>query len=119
MADSTPFSKGQMQVRSRKVPAPEPIVFVNAAEFSASGMEVYMDLGVIPVDAIAAALQAAKDNPGEPPIMDFHVSHRFGMSFHAAALIHQRLTLLLQHSAAQLKDAMPEQVPGTPPEEQK
>lgn len=95
---------GQIQVRSKKVLAKsaEPIVFVNAAEFSAAGMDIYMDLGVVPVDAIGAAMKAHQENPEVPPEMDFHVSHRFAMSIQGAILIHQRLTHLLQQSTAQI-----------------
>lgn len=80
-------------------------MFINAAEFSANGVEVYMDVGVVPVESVSAAMKAAKDNPGVPPQMDFHVSHRFGMTLSAAALISQRLMALLHQSATMFVEA--------------
>jgi hypothetical protein len=99
-----PALPSQMSVASRKVlmrTSEEPPVFINAAEFAAMGMDVFMDVGVTPVESVNAAIQLYKDHPNEPPPVDFHVSFRFGMSIQTAMLIHQRLTQLLQQSVVQ------------------
>ena len=81
-------------------------MFINAAEFSAAGMDVFMDVGVVPVESVSAAMKAAQENPEVPPEIDFYICHRFGMSFQSATLIHQRLTQLLQQSVAQVKEPL-------------
>ena len=113
MTDKPQIPEGQIQVNSKKIfaaPNQEPIVFVNAAEFSAAGMDVFMDLGVVPVDSVGAAIKASQEHPDVPPEMEFHVSHRFAMSFQGAVLIHQRLTQLLQQSNQQISALKEQQV---------
>ncbi len=101
-----PALPGQMHVTSRKIFLPsgeEPPIFINSAEFVGMGMDVFMDVGVVPVESIAAATKTYQANPERPALVDFHVSFRFGMSIQTALMIHQRLTHLIQQSAAQVE----------------
>ena len=88
-----------MPVASRKIlmrTSEEPPVFINSAEFSAMGMDVFMDLGVVPVESFNAALKLFREDPTKPAPIDFHVSFRFGMSIQTALMMYQRLTQLIQ-----------------------
>lgn len=97
---------GQVPVISRKVlmrSSEEPPVFINSAEFTMMGMDVFMDVGVVPAESLAAALKIFQESPGKPAPVDFHVSFRFGMSIQSAVMIHQRLSQLIQQSVAQMQ----------------
>jgi len=74
----------------------EPPVFVNSVEFSSMGMDVFMDLGVVPVESFNAALKLFREDPSKPAPVDFHVSFRFGMSVQSAMMMYQRLVQLIQ-----------------------
>jgi len=113
----TAVPPGQMPVTSRKVfmrSGEEPPIFINSAEFAGMGMDVFMDVGVVPVESVTAAAKIYQENPAKPGLIDFHVSYRFGMSIQAAMMIHQRLSQFIQSAAAQMQ-TMAEQV--KPPEE--
>lgn len=109
MADNPimpPPLPGQMPVISHKVlmrSSEEPLTFINSAEFAASGMDVFMDVGVVPVESVHAAAVQYKADPSKPAPVEFHVSYRFGMSLQSAIMIHQRLTLLIQQSAMNIQ----------------
>lgn len=108
----------QMRVNSRKVFGPEKeTVFINSAEFSGIGMEIFMDVGIVPVESMNQAIKSHNEDPKNIPSVDFHVSHRFGMSIQSAVLIHQRLTQLIQQSARMFGDFIQEQPPSDPPTE--
>jgi hypothetical protein len=92
-------SFGPMQVTSRKHfmhTSDGPPTFINSVEFAAMGMEVFMDVGIVPVESVASAAKLYQENPTEAVPVDFHISFRFGMSFQAAIMMHQRLTQLVQ-----------------------
>ena len=61
-----------------------------------------MDLGVITAEAAAAGAKIYAGTPGVPAPVDFLVTFRFGMTIQAAAVIHQRLSLMLQASGVQI-----------------
>jgi len=63
------------------------------------GMDVFMDVGVVPAESLGAAVKFSNENPGVPAPVDFHVSFRFGMSVQSAIMIHQRLSQLIQQHA--------------------
>jgi hypothetical protein len=92
----------QIQAQTKKMflrsgdAAPSP-KYVNNVEFSAVGMDVFMDAGTVPPEAIR---DAAASN-AQPPTVEFFIDFRFGMSLQSAVLMHQRLTELLQASAKQ------------------
>jgi hypothetical protein len=102
---------GQMPVVSNKIvrASEEPPVFINSAEFSGMGMDVFMDVGIVPVESISVATKTYQENPDKPPSVDFHVSFRFGMSVQSAILIHQRLSQFLQQSVSQASAYMERQ----------
>jgi hypothetical protein len=105
---------GQMPVSSRKIfmrTSEEPPVFINSAEFASAGMDVFMDVGVVPVESIVAAAKVYREHPDKPAPIEFHVSFRFGMSLQAAILIHQRLTQILQQGAAAQQEGQEPPVP--------
>jgi hypothetical protein len=99
--------QGQMQIIPKKVilRPEDPRFFVNAAEFSGNGMDIFMDLGVITPESAAEAAKLYKEHPGAPVPVDFAVSFRFGLTVQTAILLHQRLALLLQQAAV-VSDSM-------------
>jgi hypothetical protein len=113
--DEQELPKGQMRVNSKKVflsSSEGPPIFINAAEFAANGIEVYMDVGVVSVESVNRASQAFQMDPTVIPDIDLQVSHRFAFSMQAAALIHQRLTAMLQESAKTLNVAKSPELEG-------
>jgi hypothetical protein len=92
-----------MPVVSQKILSPTadgtPRVFINSAEFSGAGMDVFMDVGVVPIESMGAAAEQFKRDPSAPAKIEFHISFRFGMSLQSAAMIHQRLTQFLQRAS--------------------
>ncbi len=106
----TAITAAQIAAKSRRVfsrsdeEPPHP-VYINAVEFSAMGMDVLMDVGVVTPEAINAALQQ-KSTADVVPTVDFLVNYRFGMSIQAAMMMHQRLTELLRQSQIQAAAAM-------------
>jgi hypothetical protein len=82
---------------SDEAPCPH---YVNNVEFTASGMDVFMDAGTVAPEAIRDAMEG---KAGDPPSVKFNVDFRFGMSLQTALLLHQRLGALLQASARQLQ----------------
>lgn len=108
---------GQMPVISRKVfmrSSEEPPIFINSAEFTGMGMDVFMDLGVVPAESVNEAIKLYKEDPSKPVPVDFHISFRFGMSIQSAIVIHQRLSMLLQQSAIRAQEELA--APGKSPE---
>lgn len=107
MSDN-PKSRIKMQAYSRRsfvknpgdAPLPE---YVNAVEFSSTGMDVFMDVGVYSVEAANNAAIEFTKNPEEQPVVDVFVAHRFGMSMQTAMLMHQRLSLLIQSASSALR----------------
>jgi hypothetical protein len=97
---------GAMQIASHKHFAGTSegsTAFINHAEFSAMGMDVFMDVGVIPVDSLASAMKIHQERPDEAAPVDFYVTFRFGMSVQTAVLMCQRLTQIVQQFQQQLE----------------
>jgi hypothetical protein len=82
---------------------PEP-VYTNAVEFASMGMDVFMDVGVVSPESVAAAL-AIKS--GNQPTVNVLVNFRFGMSLQTAVLMQRKLTEMLQGAQAQMAATMP------------
>lgn len=106
----TAITSGQVAARAQRVfsrgneEPPQP-VYINAVEFSAMGMDVFMDVGVVTPEAINAVLQQ-KSAADVIPTVNFLVNFRFGMSLQATMMMHQRLTELLRQSQIQAAAAM-------------
>lgn len=73
------------------------------------GMDVFMDVGIVSVETVSAAMQQQKDHPEESLQVDFSVSHRFGMSLASAMMIHQRLTQFIEQSVARVNQDIEQQ----------
>ena len=95
---------GQVQAVSKRVfrgdHFPDPM-YVNAVEFTSMGMDVFMDAGIVSPESVAAAVEKSSGG-GDPPVVDFVVTFRLGMSFQTALMLQQRLGDMLQRSHAQL-----------------
>jgi hypothetical protein len=99
MAQPAPVKTGNISAATRKVflrpdDAPAFPIFINAVEFSAIGMDLLMDGGVVSPESVNEA-QAKLKEGGNPPLLDVHVIFRAAMSFQTATLMHQRLGELL------------------------
>ena len=111
--DPARFLTGQLQAAAKKVfspasddaPSPE---FVNHVEFSAVGMDLFMDVGTVSPESIRDAMLSGD----KPPSVRFNVSSRFGMSLQTAAVMLQGLATLVQAAAAQ---GPPQVSPQAPP----
>lgn len=102
------IKSGQVQAESRKVfsrgddDPPYP-TYTNSVEFTAMGIDVFMDVGIAQPESIQAALQASQNPSQGAPIVNVNVLFRFGMTLQTAAQMHQRLTELLQATQEQIR----------------
>jgi hypothetical protein len=115
-SDPKPFPPaGQILAGSQRVFSgglpPNPI-YTNNVEFGALGMDIFMDVGIVSPEALRAAIQRRdQEKSPTPPITDFLVNYRFGMTLQSAAMMLQRLSALLTATHEQL--AQPDlQQPG-------
>jgi hypothetical protein len=100
----------QLQASSVKVfmrgsadaPSPE---YANNVEFNAVGMDVFMDVGTVSPETIKDAMQTQAEGK-QLPTVKFNVDFRFGMSLQTAMVMYQRLTELLNQSAAGAKASL-------------
>jgi predicted metal-dependent peptidase len=75
--------------------APPFPVFINAADFVGMGPDILLDVGVVTPENVTSAKAAGGD---VPPVIDIQVIARFAMSTQTAALIHERLSMVLEHA---------------------
>ena len=98
--------RAQIQAASRKIfpdghNGPLYPTYTNAVEFTAMGMDIFMDVGTVAPEAIQEAL--AKQTPEtETPLVNLNVLYRFGMSVQTAIQLHEKLTELIQATHARI-----------------
>jgi hypothetical protein len=87
--------------------------YTNNVDFTASGMDVFMDVGTVAPEAVRKAMTAGE----KLPAVRFNVDFRFGMSIQTAAVMLQRLAGLVQAAAAQgPPSVLPQSSSGSAPE---
>ena len=109
--EQTEVQAKQLQAQSHRVfsrdsnepPRPQ---YVNNVDFISMGMDVFMDAGNVSPESLNDAFDVK--HGGGSPSVKFNVDFRFGMSLQTAALMQQRLTALLQATAAQTAESLKE-----------
>jgi len=92
---------------SRTEGDPPEVSYVNAVEFTALGMDIFMDVGIVSPETINKAREQ-EQLYSAPLIVDFQVNARFGMTLQTAIMIHQRLTDVLKLLRTQTAAAVAE-----------
>jgi hypothetical protein len=114
-----PVPPGAVAAASKRVfaraagDAPSPL-FINAIELTSVGMDVFVDVGVVPPESLLA-FQKNPPQEGDIPFVDMFVTARYGMSVQTAIMLHQRLTVMLQQLGEQQQTQMEHMMPKPEP----